>query len=39
MKQTLITILLALVALTGQAKVHKIIKNPVAMACANVSNG
>ena len=39
MKSTIITALFALVALTGQAKVHKIIKSPEAMACVNVSNG
>ena len=38
-KQTIITALLALVAMTGQAKTFKTIKNPVAMACVNVSNG
>lgn len=38
-KQTIITILLALVAMAGQAKTYKTIKNPVAMACVNVSNG
>ena len=38
-KQTIITILLALVAMVGQAKTFKTIKNPVAMACVNVSNG
>jgi len=39
MKQTIITILLALVAVAGQAKTFKTIKNPVAMACVNVSSG
>ena len=39
MKQTIITILLAIVALAVQAKTFKTIKNPVAMACVNVSNG
>ena len=39
MKKTIITILLALVTMTGQAKTFKTIKNPVAMACVNVSNG
>ena len=34
-KKTIITILLALVATTGQAKTFKTIKNPVAMACVN----
>ena len=38
-KKTIITVLLALVALAGQAKTFKTIKNPVAMACVNVSNG
>ena len=31
-KKTIITALLALVAMAGQAKTYKIIKNPVAMA-------
>ena len=38
-KQTIITLLLALVAIAGQAKTFKTIKNPVAMSCVNVSNG
>jgi len=38
-KKTIITILLTLVALAGQAKTFKTIKNPVAMACVNVSSG
>ena len=38
-KQIIITALLALVAMTGQAKTFKTIKNPVAMACVNVANG
>lgn len=38
-KKTIITALLTLVALAGQAKTYKTIKNPVAMACVNVSNG
>ena len=38
-KQTIITILLAVVAMTGQAKTFKTIKNPEAMACVNMSNG
>ena len=38
-KKAIITILLALAAMTGQAKTFKTIKNPVAMACVNVSNG
>ena len=39
MKQTIITILLALAAMAGQAKTFKTIKNPEAMACVNMSNG
>ena len=39
MKQIIITIQFALVAMAGQAKTFKTIKNPVAMACVNVSNG
>lgn len=38
-KKTIITALLTLVALAGQAKTYKTIKNPVSMACVNVSNG
>ncbi len=38
-KKTIITILLALVGMAGQAKTFKTIKNPVAMACVNVANG
>ena len=38
-KKTIITALLTLVALAGQAKTYKTIKTPVAMACVNVSNG
>ncbi|MBR0268914.1 MAG: hypothetical protein IJQ48_02755, partial [Prevotella sp.] len=38
-KRTIITALLALVAMVGQAKTFKTIKNPEAMACVNVSNG
>ena len=38
-KKTIITILLAFVAMTGQAKTFKTIKNPVAMACVNVNPG
>lgn len=38
-KKTIITILLALVTMTGQAKTFKTIKNPVAMTCVNVSSG
>ncbi|MBQ7527573.1 MAG: hypothetical protein IJT11_07625 [Bacteroidaceae bacterium] len=39
MKRQLITILLALLAVAGQAKTYKTIKAPKAMACANVSGG
>ena len=39
MKSTIITILLAVVAMTGQAKVYKTIKNPEAMACVNMFYG
>ena len=38
-KKTIITILLALIAMAGQARTYKTIKTPVAMACMNVSNG
>ncbi len=38
-KSTIITILLALVTMTGQAKTFKTIKAPEAMTCVNVSNG
>ena len=38
-KKTIITILLAFVAMAGQAKTFKTIKNPVAMTCVNVSSG
>ena len=38
-KKIIITILLALVVMAGQAKTFKTIKNPVAMACVNVSDG
>ena len=38
-KKTIITLLFALVAVAGQAKTFKTVKNPVAMACVNVSNG
>ena len=38
-KSTIITILLALVTMAGQAKTFKTIKNPVAMTCVNVLNG
>ena len=37
--KTIITILLALVAMTGLANTYKTIKSPVAMACVNVSDG
>ena len=38
-KKSIITILLALVAMAGQTKTYKTIKNPVAMVCVNVSDG
>ena len=38
-KKNIITALLALVTMAGQAKTYKTIKAPVAMACVNVSNG
>ena len=38
-KQTIITILLTLIAIGGQAKTYKTIKAPEAMACENVRNG
>jgi len=38
-KKTIITYLLALVAMTGQAKTFKTIKNPETMACVNVNPG
>ena len=38
-KSTIITILFALVAMTGQAKTFKTIKASEAMTCVNVSNG
>ena len=38
-KKAIITALLALIAMAGQAKTYKTIKTPVAMACVNVSNG
>ena len=38
-KKTIITLLLALVTMAGQAKTYKTIKNPEAMACVNVING
>jgi hypothetical protein len=38
-KKTIITALLALIAMAGQARTYKTIKTPVAMACMNVSNG
>lgn len=37
--KTIITILFALVAMTGLAKTYKTIKSPVAMACVNVADG
>ena len=39
MKQTIMTTLLVLVALVGQAKTFKTIKAPEAMACVNVFRG
>ena len=39
MKKTFIIALLALVSMSGQAKTLKTIRNPKAMACANVFNG
>ena len=38
-KKNIITILLALVTMTGQAKTFKTIKNPETMACVNVNPG
>ena len=38
-KKTIITILFALVAMAGQAKTFKTIKNPETMACVNVNPG
>ena len=38
-KKTIITILLALVAMAGQAKTFKTIKNPETMAYVNVNPG
>ena len=38
-KKSIITILLTLIAMAGQAKTYKTIKSPEAMACVNVSNG
>ena len=38
-KKAIITALLALVAMAGQAKTYKTIKAPEAMACVNVRNG
>jgi len=39
MKKLLSTLLLALIAMTGQAKTFKTIKSPETMACANVFQG
>jgi len=39
MKKLLSTLLLALIAMTGQAKIFKTIKSPEAMACANIFQG
>ena len=38
-RKSILTALLALAAITGQAKVLKTIKTPEAMACVNVRNG
>ena len=38
-KKAIITALLALIAMAGQAKTYKTIKTPVAMACVNVHGG
>ena len=38
-KNAFITILLAFVCITGQAKTYKTIKAPEAMACANIFQG
>ena len=38
-KEIIITILLALVTMTGQTKTFKTIKNPETMACVNVNPG
>ena len=38
-KKTIITILFALIAVSGQAKTFKTIKNPETMACVNVNPG
>ena len=37
--KTIIAILLAIVAMAGQANTYKTIKSPVAMACVNVADG
>ena len=39
LRRTIITILLVLVAMAGQAKTFKTIKNPETMACVNVNPG
>ena len=39
MKKTIISTLLVLVAMTGQAKTYKTIKTPESMACVNVYQG
>ena len=39
LRRTIITILFALVAMAGQAKTFKTIKNPETMACVNVNPG
>jgi len=38
-KRAIITILLVLVAVVGQAKTFKTIKNPETMACVNADHG
>jgi len=38
-KEAIITAMLALVAMAGQAKTYKTIKTPVAIACVNILNG
>ena len=38
-KKSIITMMLALVSMTGQTKTFKTIKNPETMACVNVNPG
>ena len=38
-KEAIITAMLALMAMAGQAKTYKTIKTPVAIACVNILNG